>query len=104
MRISLVEDAQHATEIWVLHQALHFVDGGLLPIREDNFADEFAAHTALFFHCWCHWCFRGHYALPAFAGFAPAVNSCARKRVFTRARSFLASRRRLSASACPVLN
>jgi len=39
-------------------------------------------------------CFSCHYAFPAFS-------SCARTSVFTRARSFFASRSRFSASACP---
>src|SRR5450755_185029 len=33
-----------------------------------------------------------------------AANSCARISVFTRARSFFESRKRFSASACPVVN
>src|SRR6267154_9829 len=44
------------------------------------------------------------YAFFAAADCDAGDNSCARRCVFTRARSFFASRRRLSASACPVVN
>src|SRR6267154_299511 len=44
------------------------------------------------------------YAFFAAADCDAGDNSCARRSVFTRARSFFASRRRLSASACPVVN
>src|SRR3979411_676807 len=77
----------------MLHKPLHLNHNGLFHLRAGHFAGENGAlaalgnRGALYFGC--------HYAFPAFS-------SCARTSVFTRARSFFASRSRFSASACPV--
>src|SRR5208337_2213152 len=102
VRVELLRDAHHAAILGVLHQPLHLDHDRFFHLRAGYLADEFGPLAALGHRCALR--FRCHYALPAFAGFAPAVNSWWRRRVFTRARSFLASRSRLSASAWPVPN
>src|SRR5216684_7335788 len=93
VRVKLFRNAHYAAVLGVLHQPLHLDYNGLFHLRAGHFAGENGAlaalgnRGALRFAC--------HYAFPAFS-------SCARTSVFTRARSFFASRSRFSASACPV--
>src|SRR5258708_963973 len=93
VRVKLFRDAHHAAVLAVLHQPLHLNHYVLFHLRAGHLAGEHGAlaapgnRDALCFSC--------HYAFPAFS-------SCARTSVFTRARSFFASRSRFSASACPV--
>src|SRR5216684_1324051 len=93
VRVKLFRDAHHAAVLGVLHQPLHLDYNRFFHLRAGHFAGENGAlaalgnRGALRFAC--------HYAFPAFS-------SCARTSVFTRARSFFASRSRFSASACPV--
>src|SRR5467141_225771 len=93
VRVELFRDAHHAAVLGVLHQPLHLNHNGLFHLRAGHFAGENGALAAL--GNWGALCFGCHYAFPAFS-------SCARTSVFTRARSFFASRSRFSASACPV--
>src|SRR5213076_1581220 len=93
VRVKLFRDAHHAAVLGVLHQPLHFHHDRFLHLGAGDFAGEDGALAALGNRGAL--CFGCHYAFPAFS-------SCARTSVFTRARSFFASRSRLSASACPV--
>src|SRR5882762_7862651 len=100
VRIELLRDAHNSAVLRVLHEAHHFDDDGLFHFRAGDFAHEFGTFAARGGNL----CFCCHYAFPAFAVLAPAFSSCARSSVFTRARSFFASRKRFSASDCPVVN
>src|SRR5467141_2482597 len=95
VRVKLFRDAHHAAVLGVLHQPLHLNHNGLFHLRAGHFAGENGALAA--FGNRSALCFSCHYAFPAFS-------SCARTSVFTRARSFFASRSRFSASACPVVS
>src|SRR5260370_15800218 len=98
MRVKLLRDAHHAAILRMLHQAQHFDYDCLLDLGAGEPAGEDLMLVArvrgiggVTFR------FGGHFPYAFF-------NSCPRKSVFTRARSFFASRSRLSASACPVVN
>src|SRR6266404_4914786 len=93
VRVKLLRDAHHAAVLGVLHQPLHLNHDCFLHLRAGHFAGENGSLTALGNRGAL--CFGCHYAFPAFS-------SCPRTSVFTRARSFFASRNRFSASACPV--
>src|SRR5713226_2527897 len=93
VRVELFRNAHHAAVLGVLHQPLHLDHNRLFHLRAGHFAGENGALAALGNRGAL--CFSCHYAFPAFS-------SCARTSVFTRARSFFASRSRFSASACPV--
>src|SRR6267378_4326118 len=93
VRVKLFRDAHHAAVLGVLHQPLHFHHDRFLHLRAGYFAGENSALAALGNRGAL--CFGCHYAFPVFS-------SCARTSVFTRARSFFASRSRFRASACPV--
>src|SRR5713226_4071584 len=93
VRVKLLRDANHAAVLRMLHQPLHLNHDCFLHLRAGHFAGENGSLAALGNRCAL--CFACHYAFPAFS-------SCARTSVFTRARSFFASRSRFSASACPV--
>src|SRR5947199_219956 len=93
VRVELFRDAHHPAVLGVLHQPLHFHHDRFLHLRAGYFAGEYSSLAALGNRS--PLCFGRHYAFPAFS-------SCARTSVFTRARSFFASRSRFSASACPV--
>src|SRR5467141_815713 len=93
VRVELFRDAHHAAVLGMLHQPLHLDHNGLFHLRASHFAGEDSALAALGNRGAL--CFGCHYAFPAFS-------SCARTSVFTRARSFFASRNRFRASACPV--
>src|SRR5712664_3349118 len=93
VRVKLFRDAHHAAVLGVLHEPLHLNHNSLFHLRAGHFAGEYGALAALGNRGAL--CFACHYAFPAFS-------SCARRSVFTRARSFFASRSRFSASACPV--
>src|SRR6266404_5981339 len=100
VRVELFRDAHHAAVLRVLHQPLHFDYNCFFHLRAGYFAGEHGALAAL--RSRRALCFGCHYAFPAFCGCRAADSSCARRSVFTRARSFFASRSRFSASACPV--
>src|SRR5215471_2780302 len=102
VRVEFLGDADDAAVFRVLHEPLHFDHNRFFHFGAGYLADKLRALAAL--GHWRRLRFRSHYALPAFAGAVLPVNSCARRSVFTRAKSFLASRRRLSASAWPVVN
>jgi hypothetical protein len=131
MRVKLFRDAHHAAILRVLHETQHFDHDGLFHLGAGHATGEhlmlmaripcwvrsgvfrFGAHFAFLGSCDRIEVFAGRAAVAAAAwradaeDFSPrglAFNSCARSSVFTRARSFLASRSRLSASACPVVN
>src|SRR6266850_1799521 len=91
VRVELLRDAHHPAVLRVLHQPLHFDHDRLFHLRAGYFAGEHGALAAL--RSRRALCFGCHYAF---------LSSCARRSVFTRARSFFASRNRFSASACPV--
>src|SRR5215471_895855 len=100
VRIELLGDAHDAAVLRMLHEAGHLDDDGLFHLRAGDFAYKFGTFAA----SGGNLCLCCHYAFPAFAVFAAAFSSCARSNVFTRAKSFLASRKRLSASDWPVVN
>src|SRR5260370_20922735 len=82
----------------MLHQAQHFDHDGLLHLGAGVPAGQDLMLVARVRGIGgATFRFGGHFPYAFF-------NSCARKSVFTRTRSFFASRRRLSASACPVVN
>src|SRR5712664_2921778 len=93
VRVKLFRDAHHPAVLGVLHEPLHLNHNSLFHLRAGYFAVENGALAALGNRGAL--CFGCHYAFPAFS-------SCARTSVFTRARSFFASRSLFSASACPV--
>src|SRR5260370_1458894 len=93
VRVNLLRDAHHPAVLWMLHKPLHLDHNSLFHLRAGYFAGEDSSLAALGNRGAL--CFSCHYAFPAFS-------SCARTSVFTRARSFFASRSRFSASACPV--
>src|SRR6267154_4065843 len=98
--VKLLGDTHDAAVLRMLHEALHLNDDGFFHLRAGDFAYELGTFAA----SGGNLCFGCHYAFPAFAVFAPTFSSCARSNVLTRARSFFASRKRLSASDCPVVN
>src|SRR6266849_1784036 len=100
VRVELFRDAHHPAVLRMLHQPLHLDYNRFFHLRAGYFAGEHGALAAL--RSRRALCFGCHYAFPAFCGCRAADSSWARSNVFTRARSFFASRNRFSASACPV--
>src|SRR5215831_6580079 len=93
MGVKLLGDAHHAAVLRMLHQPDDLDDNGFFHFRAGDLAGEHGALSARVRRGGL--CFGCHYAF---------LNSCARSSVLTRAKSFLDSRSRFSASACPVVN